>query len=136
MILSTLCYLQRDEQMLMLLRNKKQVDVNAGKWIGVGGKFLPGESPEECVVRETFEETGLTLDAMTLRGLLTFASEGWEDECIFVFVSNAFHGNIVFAQPGVIQRSYFRLKTGTHHFIYPFIYFIIKYISVSSQPNK
>ncbi|MBR1628407.1 MAG: 8-oxo-dGTP diphosphatase [Lachnospiraceae bacterium] len=92
MILSKLCYLQRDEQMLMLLRNKKQVDVNAGKWIGVGGKFLPGESPEECVVRETFEETGLTLDAMTLRGLLTFASEGWEDECIFVFVSNAFHG--------------------------------------------
>ena len=92
MILSTLCYLRRDDHFLMLLRDKKKKDVNEGKWIGVGGKFLPGECPEECVYREVWEETGYMLDDLSMRGVLTFSSKGWEEECIFVFVSERFHG--------------------------------------------
>ena len=68
MILSTLCYLIKNDSYLMLHRVKKQVDVNSGKWIGVGGKFKPGESPEECVTREVYEETGFTLEKYSLRG--------------------------------------------------------------------
>lgn len=95
MILSTLCYLEKDGKYLMLHRNKnKPEDVNDGKWIGVGGKFLPGESPEECVCREVEEETGLILDAYDLRGILTFSSQGWEDEYIFVYTANIFHGEL------------------------------------------
>ena len=58
---TTLCYIEKDDCYLMLLRNKKEVDENKGKWIGIGGKFEEGESPEECLLRETKEETGLTL---------------------------------------------------------------------------
>lgn len=94
MILSTLCYIEKDGAYLMLHRNKKEKDVNEGKWIGVGGKFLPGESPEECVCREVLEETGLVLDAFCLRGILTFASEGWEDEIIFVYTADRFHSQM------------------------------------------
>ncbi len=92
MIISTLCYIEKDNKYLFLHRTKKKNDVNEGKWIGVGGRLEPGESPEECVCRETEEETGLVLDSYKMRGVLTFSSEGWEDECIFVFTSNEFHG--------------------------------------------
>lgn len=92
MYLSTLCYIEKDGAYLMLHRTKKQHDVNEGKWIGVGGKFLPGESPEECVCREVLEETGLTLTEYRMRGVLTFASEGWEDEIIFVYTADGFLG--------------------------------------------
>lgn len=94
MIISTLCYIENDDQYLMLLRNKKKHDVNEGKWIGVGGKTNAGESPEECVCREVYEETGLILDQYTMRGVLTFLSIGWEEECIFVFTANQFHGQM------------------------------------------
>ena len=92
MIISTLCYIEKEDKYLFLHRTKKKSDVNEGKWIGVGGRLEPGESPEECVCREVEEETGLTLDSFRMRGILTFSSEGWEDECIFVFTSNEFHG--------------------------------------------
>ena len=92
MIVSTLCYIEKDNKYLFLHRIKKQNDVNEGKWIGVGGKLEPGESPEDCVCRETEEETGFILDSCQMRGILTFSSEGWEDEYIFVFTSNEFHG--------------------------------------------
>ena len=92
MKISTLCYLEKDGSYLLLHRTKKQNDVNEGKWIGVGGAIEPGESPEECVCRETKEETGLILDSFRMRGILTFSSEGWEDEIIFVFTSSDFHG--------------------------------------------
>lgn len=77
MILTTLCYVEKDDSYLMLHRIKKKEDVNAGKWIGVGGKFLPGESPEECLLREVKEETGLTLTSFRFRGIITFC---WEPD--------------------------------------------------------
>ena len=78
----------------MLLRNKKQKDVNKGKWIGVGGKLEPGETAEECVCREVEEETGLSVRRLRMRGILFFSSEGWEDECIFVFTADDFSGEL------------------------------------------
>ena len=94
MIFSTLCYLIKDDSYLMMHRVKKQDDVNSGKWIGVGGKFKLGESPEECVIREVFEETGFTMEKYRLRGIITFSSEGWEDEIIFLYTSDDFHGTL------------------------------------------
>ncbi|WP_248403813.1 NUDIX hydrolase [Butyrivibrio fibrisolvens] len=100
MVVSTLCYLEKDNKYLMLLRNKKEKDVNEGKWIGVGGKCEKGESPEECVIRETFEETGIKLESLKMRGVMTFASEGWEDEYIFVYTSDKFSGHITECNEG------------------------------------
>ena len=75
MINSTLCYLERGDAYLMLHRVKKKGDLNHDKWIGVGGKFEDGESPEDCILRETWEETGLTLTDYRYRGLVTFVSD-------------------------------------------------------------
>lgn len=103
MFVSTLCYLEKDNQYLMLLRNKKKHDVNEGKWIGVGGKCEKGESPEECVIRETFEETGIKLEKLKMRGVMTFASAGWEDEYIFVFTSDEFSGTMSDCNEGELR---------------------------------
>ena len=72
MINSTLCYIEQDNSYLMLYRNKKENDLNEGKWVGVGGKFEKGESPEECLIREVKEETGFELSSFVLRGIITF----------------------------------------------------------------
>ena len=72
---TSLCYIERGGQYLMLHRVKKAHDENEGKWIGVGGKFEPGESPEECMQREMLEETGLTAAAWRYRGIVTFVSD-------------------------------------------------------------
>ena len=72
---TTLCYIEQDGKYLMLLRNKKKADINKNKWIGIGGKFEEGESPEECLLREVKEETGLILEEYRLRGIITFSSE-------------------------------------------------------------
>ena len=72
MINTTLCYVTRGNDVLMLHRVKKKQDVNKDKWIGIGGKFLPGEAPEECLLREAREETGLTLTSWKCRGIVTF----------------------------------------------------------------
>lgn len=103
MFVSTLCYLEKEDKYLMLLRNKKEHDVNEGKWIGVGGKCEKGESPEECVIRETFEETGIKLESLKMRGVLTFSSEGWEDEYIFVYTSDKFSGTITDCNEGELR---------------------------------
>ncbi len=103
MIVSTLCYIEDNGKYLMLLRNKKQKDVNIGKWIGVGGRVEPGESPEECVCREVLEETGLTITAYKMRGILTFSSVGWEDEYIFVFTSDAYSGELKECDEGELR---------------------------------
>ncbi len=92
MLVTTLCYLEKDGCWLMLHRTAKERDVNKDKWIGVGGKFEPGESPEECVCREVFEETGYRLTSWRMRGVLTFVSEGWEEEIIFLFTADGFEG--------------------------------------------
>lgn len=72
MKMTTLCYIEKDDCYLMMHRIFKEDDINKDKWIGVGGHFEEGESPEECVLRETFEETGLSLISYQLRGIVTF----------------------------------------------------------------
>ncbi len=103
MIVSTLCYIEDNGKYLMLLRNKKHKDVNEGKWIGVGGRLESGESPEECICREVLEETGLSITEYRMRGVLTFSSEGWEDEYIFVFTSHKFSGNLKECDEGELR---------------------------------
>lgn len=94
MIDSTLCYIEKDDCYLMLYRNKKKNDLNAGKWIGVGGKHEPGENAEQCVLREVMEETGVRLTKYQQRGVINFISEAWEDERIFLYTATEFEGEI------------------------------------------
>lgn len=92
----TLCYLENDrEEYLMLHRVKKKNDVNQDKWIGVGGKFEDGESPEECLLREVQEETGLTLTKWRYRGIITFNSTGWDTEYIHLFTATEWTGEMI-----------------------------------------
>ena len=92
MINSTLCYLERGDAYLMLHRVKKKGDLNHDKWIGVGGKFEDGESPEDCILRETWEETGLTLTSYRYRGLVTFISNLWPTEYMHLFTADGWTG--------------------------------------------
>ena len=89
---STLCYLERGDEYLMLHRVKKKNDVNHDKWIGVGGKFEEGESPEECVLRECREETGLTLTEWRYRGIVTFVSDQASTEYMHLFTATGWTG--------------------------------------------
>ena len=90
--LTTLCYMERGGEYLMLHRTKKENDENRDKWIGVGGKFEPGESPEDCLRREVREETGLTLTRWRYRGLVTFVSDVWPCEYMHLFTADAWTG--------------------------------------------
>ncbi len=103
MKLTTLCYLEREGQYLMLHRVSKKNDVNKDKWIGVGGKFERGETPEECLLREVREETGLTLLGYRFRGLLTFLYNEDEPEYIFLYTSNQFEGELRDCDEGVLE---------------------------------
>ena len=94
MIETTLCYIEQDGKYLMLHRIKKKQDPNEGKWIGVGGKLEPGETPEECLVREVWEETHLVLDEYEKRGEILFSAEGWEDEIMHLYTATGFHGEL------------------------------------------
>ena len=85
MKLTTLCYLERGDEYLMLHRTKKKNDENHDKWIGVGGKFEANESPEDCMRREIFEETGLTVTEYRYRGIVTFVSDLYETEYMHLF---------------------------------------------------
>ena len=90
---TTLCYLENDRgEYLMMHRVKKKNDVNQDKWVGVGGKFEDGESPEECILRETLEETGLTLTDYRYRGIVTFVSDRWETEYMHLFTALSWTG--------------------------------------------
>lgn len=89
---TTLCYIEKNDRYLMLHRVKKQGDINKDKWIGVGGKFEDGESPEDCLFREVKEETGLTLCSARFRGVVTFISDGFGTEYMFLFTSDDFFG--------------------------------------------
>lgn len=91
---TTLCYLERDGSLLMLFRNKKAVDENHGKWIGVGGKFEEGETPEECAVREVYEETGLKVGSLKLRGIITFVMQLLTTEYMFLYTCDDFSGEL------------------------------------------
>lgn len=91
---TSLCYIERGNEYLMLHRVKKENDENRDKWIGIGGKFEPGESPEECMAREMREETGLTPTAWRYRGIVTFVSDEWGTEYMHLFTCDAFTGAI------------------------------------------
>lgn len=93
-MLTTLCYIEKDEKYLMLHRVKKENDCNKDKWIGVGGKFEDGESPEECLLREVKEETGLTLTNYQFRGIITFVSDEWGCEYMHLFTADAYEGEL------------------------------------------
>lgn len=103
MRLSTLCYLEKDGKYLMLHRIYKKNDVNKEKWIGVGGKFEPGEAPEECLKREVYEETGYELLSYRFRGVLTFICDVQEPEYIFLYTSDSFVGELRECDEGVLQ---------------------------------
>ena len=86
---ATLCYIRREgpagREYLMLFRNKKKDDPNEGKWIGVGGKFETDETPDECMLREVFEETGLVPESYHFCGVIHFISDTWEDEDMYLY---------------------------------------------------
>jgi len=103
MILSTLCYIEKDNKYLMLHRTKKENDINKDKWLGIGGKFEKNESPEECILREVKEETGLELKTYKLRCIVTYVSTTWETEYMYVFTSDNFTGNIIECNEGDLQ---------------------------------
>ena len=98
--LTTLCYIEQDGKYLMMHRVKKAHDINHDKWIGVGGHFEPDETPEECLLREVREETGLVLTAYRLRGLVTFLSDVCEPELMCVFTADAFDGEMIECDEG------------------------------------
>lgn len=100
---TTLCYIEKDGCYLMLHRIKKQNDVNQDKWVGIGGKFEDRESPEDCVLREAREETGLTLHHPEYRGIVTFVSDRWETEYMHLFWSDSFSGSIKECDEGVLE---------------------------------
>ena len=101
--LSTLCYIEKDGQYLMLHRVVKKNDVNKDKWIGVGGHFEEGESPEECVLREVKEETGYTLTSYRYRGLVTFVFADIEMEYMSLFTADGFEGEPILCNEGVLE---------------------------------
>lgn len=100
---TTLCYIEREGQYLMLHRVKKKNDVNQDKWVGVGGKFEDKESPEECLLREVKEETGLTLTRYAYRGLVTFVSDRWETEYMHLFTADGFTGEMIACDEGDLE---------------------------------
>ena len=100
---TTLCYLERDGCYLMLHRIRKENDLNRDKWIGIGGKFEEGESPENCLLREVYEETGLTLDSWRYCGIVTFVSDEWGTEYMHLFHSADFHGNLRECSEGSLE---------------------------------
>jgi 8-oxo-dGTP diphosphatase len=104
MKLATLCYVKRAGKTLMIHRIKKAGDMHAGKWNGLGGKLEPGETPEECALREIREESGLTVTELELKGLLTFPAFAYnEDWYAFVFVGREFEGDLIESPEGVLQ---------------------------------
>ena len=103
MINSTLCYVFRGDQVLMLHRVKKKNDINHDKWIGIGGKFEAGESPDECLLREAREETGLTLTDWKCRGVVTFISDEAEGEFMYLFTADGFEGELTDCPEGDLQ---------------------------------
>ncbi len=101
MILSTLCYIEKNNKYLMLHRTKE--DINKGKWLGIGGKFEKNESPEECIIREAKEETGLNLKSIRLRCIVTYISTNWETEYIYVFTCDDFDGELIECNEGKLE---------------------------------
>ena len=104
MLNTTLCYITRGNEVLMLHRVKKKNDINQDKWIGIGGKFEGDESPDECLLREAMEETGLRLTSWKCRGVVTFLTNGpWDGEFMYLFTADGFEGEIKECDEGVLE---------------------------------
>jgi 8-oxo-dGTP diphosphatase len=103
MKLTTLCYIEKDDSYLMLHRVKKENDLNHDKWIGVGGKFEQDETPEECLLREVQEETGLTLTKYRFRGIVTFLSDEWEGEYMHLYTATEYTGELTECSEGCLE---------------------------------
>ena len=101
--MTTHCYVETEDAYLMLHRVSKKNDVNKDKWIGVGGHFEKGESPEECLLREVYEETGLTLTSWRFRGIVTFTQEGYGTEYMCMYTADGFTGTIRECDEGILQ---------------------------------
>ena len=100
---TTLCYIEQDNNYLMLHRVKKKNDINQDKWLGVGGKLEEGESPEECLLREVKEETGLVLKKYAYRGFITFVSKQWGTEYMHLFTATEYEGGIKECDEGTLE---------------------------------
>ena len=100
---STLCYIYKDDECLMLHRTKKENDQSHDKWLGISGKFEDKESPEDCALREIKEETGLTVTDYRYRGIVTFVSDEWETEYMHLFTADRFIGNIIECDEGDLE---------------------------------
>ncbi len=104
MKISTLCYIRNKHQTLMLHRIKKENDIHQDKWNGLGGKLIPGESPEECVKREVLEESGLNIENPQLHGIITFPKfDGVDDWIVFVYTASNFHGTLIDSDEGYLD---------------------------------
>jgi len=102
-LLATLCYVKYDGYTLMVYRNKKPNDIHQGKWNGLGGKFEPGESPEECIIREVQEESGLKIRTPKMHGMLMFPAFKGDDWYIFVFTVTEFEGGLIDSPEGELE---------------------------------
>lgn len=100
---TTLCYIEKNGCYLLLHRVKKENDLNRDKWIGIGGKFEENESPEDCLRREVFEETGLTLTDWRYCGIVTFLSDRWEGEYMHLFHATGFTGTLTDCDEGTLE---------------------------------
>ena len=100
---TTLCYIERGQQYLMLHRTKKKNDMNQDKWSGVGGHFEPGETPEQCLLREAWEETGFTLTEYRYRGIVYFRSDGYPDEDMHLFTATGWTGEQKICDEGDLE---------------------------------
>lgn len=106
MKLATLCYVmdKKTGSTLMIYRNKKKNDYHEGKWNGLGGKFEPGESPEECAIREIQEESGLTIPSVNMKGFITFPMfDGKDDWYVFLFTADDFSGELIDSPEGQLE---------------------------------
>ncbi len=101
--LTTLCYIEKNNQYLMLHRVVKKNDINKDKWVGIGGHFEKDESPEECLLREAKEETGLTLTSYRFRGLVTFLSDKWDTEYMCLYTADAYEGELRECDEGTLE---------------------------------
>ena len=101
--MTTLCYVEKEDSYLMMHRVSKKDDVNRDKWIGIGGHFEEGESPEDCLLREALEETGLTLTSYRFRGIVTFTQEGYGTEYMCLYTADGFEGTMKECSEGILE---------------------------------
>ena len=113
MVVTVLCYIEKDDSYLMLYKNKRKNDYNFGKWLGIGGHLIEGETIEECLLREVYEETGLKLLNYRKRGIIYFYNDDYKEK-IYLFTSDSFSGSLIDCDEGelkyVLKKDIFDLE--------------------------